>query len=216
MLAAAIPLGEPPNPIWREVMAGRNFQYPFKWQWYEWLGAIGPIFILGYFAKLGERENLSVFTRICRRLALSTTIGIVVAVAMTEFSPNQTWVRLEPMRILHFTYVLFILFAGALLGKYFMKAKPLRWLLILAPIAAGMFYAQRQSSSPRATTSNGPAARQKINGCKHSNGAAPTRRKTPSSRSIPITWCDPAKISSVSAASPNAACWSTPTRTIRW
>src|ERR1700733_13294875 len=26
MLAAAIPLGEPPNPIWREVMAGRDFQ----------------------------------------------------------------------------------------------------------------------------------------------------------------------------------------------
>jgi hypothetical protein len=144
MLAAAIPLGEPPNPIWREVMAGRDFQYPFKWQWYEWLGAIGPILILGYFSKIGERENLTVFTRICRRLALSSSIGIVVAVAMTEFTRNQTWVRLEPMRILHFTYVLFILFTGALLGKYFMKAKPLLWLLILAPIAAGMFYAQRQ------------------------------------------------------------------------
>jgi hypothetical protein len=143
MLAAAIPLGEPPNPIWREVMSGRDFQYPFKWQWYEWLGAIGPIFILGYFSKIGEYESSPTFTRICRRLALSTSIGIVVAVVMTEYTPNETWVRFEPMRILHFTYVLFILFSGALLGKYFMKAKPLRWLLVLAPIAAGMFYVQR-------------------------------------------------------------------------
>jgi hypothetical protein len=143
LIAAMPPLGEPPNPIWREVMSHRDFQYPFKWQWYEWLGAIGPIFILGYFSKIGERENLPVFARICRRLAISTSIGIVVAVAMTEFTPNQTWVRFEPMRVLHFTYLLFILFSGALLGKYFMKAHPLRWLLILAPIAAGMFYAQR-------------------------------------------------------------------------
>ncbi len=143
MLAAAMPLGEPPNPIWRQVMSHRDFQYPFKWQWYEWLGAIGPILILGYFSKIGEREHLPVFARVCRRLAISTSIGIAIAIVMTEFSPNQTWVRFEPMRILHFTYVLFILFSGALLGKYFMKAHPLRWLLILAPIAAGMFYAQR-------------------------------------------------------------------------
>src|SRR5271168_563335 len=143
ILAAAMPLGEPPNPIWRQVMSHRDFQYPFKWQWYEWLGAIGPILILGYFSKVGERAGLPVFTRICRRLVISTSIGIVVAIAMTEFFTSQTWVRFEPMRILHFTYVLFILFSGALLGKYFMKAHPLRWLLILAPIAAGMFYAQR-------------------------------------------------------------------------
>jgi hypothetical protein len=143
VLAAAMPLGEPPNPIWRQIMSHRDFQYPFKWPWYEWLGAIGPIFILGYFSKIGEREGLPVFTRVCRRLAISTSIGIVVAVGMTEFFTNQTWVRFEPMRILHFTYVLFILFSGALFGKYFMKAHPLRWLLILAPIAAGMFYVQR-------------------------------------------------------------------------
>src|SRR5580658_204417 len=143
IFAAAMPLGEPPNPIWRQIMTTRDFQYPFKWQWYEWLGAIGPILILAYYSKIGERSQLPVFARVCRRLAISTSIGIAVAIVMTEFSLNQTWVRFEPMRILHFTYVLFILFSGALLGKYFMKARALRWLLILAPIAAGMFYAQR-------------------------------------------------------------------------
>ena len=205
MLAAAIPLGEPPNPIWRKSWPAAISNIHFKWQWYEWLGAIGPILILGYFSKIGERANLPVFTRICRRLAISTSIGIVVAVAMTEFFTNQTWVRLEPMRILHFTYVLFILFSGALLGKYFMKAKPLRWLLILAPIAAGMFYAQRVEFASSYHI-EWPGRPRKINGCKPSIGAATTRLETLSSPWIPGTWCDAAKISSGSAASPNAAC----------
>ena len=143
ILFAGMPFAEPANPIWREIMSHRNFQYPFRWKWYEWLGAIGPIVILGYFSKIGEREGLGVFARICRRLCISTSIGIAGAVVITEFFPNQTWARFEPMRILHFTYVLFILFTGALLGIYFMKAQPLRWILILAPIAAGMFIAQR-------------------------------------------------------------------------
>ncbi len=147
ILAAGFPLAEPANPIWREIMKGRAFQYPLRWKWFEWLGALGPILILGYFAKIAEREGLGVFARICRRLCISTSIGIAGAVAMTELFRDQTWVRFEPMRILHFTYVLFLLFTGALLGKYFMKARPLLWVLILAPIAAGMFLAQRDQYS---------------------------------------------------------------------
>ena len=143
ILAAGIPFAEPANPIWREIMTGRAFQYPLRWKWFEWLGAIGPILILGYFAKIGEREGLGVFARVCRRLCISTSIGIAGAVAMTGLFKDQTWVRFEPMRILHFTYVLFLLFTGAMLGKYFMNARPLRWILILAPIAVGMFLGQR-------------------------------------------------------------------------
>ncbi len=142
-LAASIPFGELANPIWREIMSHRDFQYPFRWAWYEWLGAIGPIVILGYFSRIGEREGLPVFVRICRRLCISTSIGIAGAVVMTEFFRDQTWARFEPMRVLHFTYVLFLLFCGALLGKFLLKKRPLRWILLLAPIAAGMFYAQR-------------------------------------------------------------------------
>jgi len=140
---AGLPFGEPANPIWREIMSHRDFQYPFRWQWYEWLGAIGPIVILGYFSQIGEREDLPVFVRVCRRLCISTSIGIAGAVVMTEFFPNHTWARFEPMRILHLTYVLLILFSGAVLGKYFLRTRPLRWILLLAPIAAGMFYSQR-------------------------------------------------------------------------
>ena len=143
MLAAAIPLASRPIPFGAKSWPAAISNIPSNGNGMNGSAPSARFSSWDISQRFGERENLSVFTRICRRLALSTTIGIIVAVAMTEFTPNQTWVRLEPMRILHFTYVLFILFTGALLGKYFMKAKPLRWLLILAPIAAGMFYAQR-------------------------------------------------------------------------
>ncbi|HEX2776425.1 MAG TPA: hypothetical protein VHN10_07280, partial [Candidatus Acidoferrales bacterium] len=57
---------------------------------------------------------------------------------------TQTWARLEPMRILHFTYVIFILFSGAMLGKYLLRERPLRWLALFVPLTFIMFYAQRQ------------------------------------------------------------------------
>jgi hypothetical protein len=143
MLLAPIPFSEPANPIWREIMSHRDFQYPLRWTWYEWLGAIGPIVILGLFSRIGARNKLPAFVHICQRLCISTSIGIAGAVIMTEGFRNQTWARFEPMRILHFTYVLFFLFSGALLGKYFLQRHAIRWLILFVPIAATMFHFQR-------------------------------------------------------------------------
>jgi hypothetical protein len=145
----AIPFAAPPNPIWREVMAGRSYHYPFLWAWYEWLGALAPIALLEYFAQAARRNNMPTFERVSRRLVVSTSIGILIAIIASEFlqTQTQTWARLEPMRILHFTYVIFLLFSGAMLGKYVLHAKPLRWLALFVPLTSIMFYAQRQEFS---------------------------------------------------------------------
>ena len=141
-----IPFSAPPNPIWREVMAGRSYHYPFLWTWYEWLGALAPIALLDYFARVARRDDMPTFERVCRRLVISTSLGILIAIIACEFfqTQTQTWARLEPMRILHFTYVIFILFSGAMLGKYLLRERPLRWLALFVPLTFIMFYAQRQ------------------------------------------------------------------------
>jgi hypothetical protein len=84
--------------------------------------------------------------RVCRRLVISTVLGILIAIVVCQFlqTGTQTWARLEPMRVLHFTYVIFILFSGAMLGKYVLRERPLRWLVLFVPLAGIMFYAQRQ------------------------------------------------------------------------
>jgi hypothetical protein len=143
LLLPQIPLSAPANPIWREIMSHRDFQYPLRWAWYEWLGAIGPILLFQYFARIGRRNQMRFFERVCRCFAISTSLGIVAAVFLTQFFRTQTWTRLEPMRILHLAYVVFVLFSGGLLGKYFLREKRLRWLLLFVPLALAMFYFQR-------------------------------------------------------------------------
>ena len=146
---SVFPLEAHPNPIWRKVMAGRSYHYPFSWAWYEWLGALAPIALLEYFARIARRENMPVLERVCRRLAISTSLGILISIVVCQFlqTQTQTWARLEPMRVLHFTYVVFILFSGAMLGKYLLRERPLRWMLLFLPLASIMLYAQRQEFS---------------------------------------------------------------------
>jgi hypothetical protein len=142
---AGIPLGAPPNPLWRKAMADRSYPYPFSWTWYEWLGALAPIAFLEFFARVGRREGMALFERVCRCLVISTSLGIVIAVFVSEYlqTQTQTWARFEPMRILHFPYVVFLLFSGGMLGKYLLRDRSLRWAALFVPLALAMFHFQR-------------------------------------------------------------------------
>lgn len=142
---SAIPFGAPPNPIWRKAMADRGYPYPFSWTWYEWLGALAPIAFLEFYARVGRREGMALFERVCRRLAISTSLGMVIAVFVCEYlqTQTQTWARLEPMRVLHFPYIVFLLFSGGMLGKYLLGGRPLRWAVLFIALALAMFHFQR-------------------------------------------------------------------------
>ena len=142
---SGIPFGAPPNPIWRKAMADRGYPYPFTWTWYEWLGALAPIALLEFFARIGRREGMALFERVCHRLAISTSLGIIMAVFASEYlqAQTQTWARFEPMRILHFPYIVFLLFSGGMLGKYLLRSQPLRWVALFVPLALAMFHFQR-------------------------------------------------------------------------
>jgi hypothetical protein len=125
-------------------MSHRDFQYPLRWRWYEWLGVVGPIALLLYFARLGRRDRMPLLGHVSQRLAVSTTLGVLAAVVVTTVPSIATLTRLEPMRVLHFTYFIFVLFAGGLLGKYILRDRPLRWLLLFVPLSLVMFSAQRR------------------------------------------------------------------------
>jgi hypothetical protein len=144
LILPALPMSEPANPIWREMMSHRHFQYPLQWTWYEWLGVGGPLVLLLTYARVGRRNSMPVLERLCTRFVISTIVGVLAALITTTCFPTQTWERLEPMRILHLTYVVFVLISGALLGKYILRKQWIRWLALFLPIALGMFYAQRQ------------------------------------------------------------------------
>jgi hypothetical protein len=144
ILASPIPLSLPANPIWKEVMSHRDFQYPLRWRWYEWLGVAWPIVLLLYFARLGRRDRMPLLGHVSQRLAVSTTLGVLGAVVVTTVPSIATLTRLEPMRVLHFTYMIFVLFAGSLVGRYILRGRPWRWLMLFLSLSLAMFYAQRR------------------------------------------------------------------------
>jgi hypothetical protein len=49
------------------------------------------------------------------------------------------------MRYLNLFYLIFIILSGGLLGQKLLRSHWLRWVVIFAPLAAGMFFAQRET-----------------------------------------------------------------------
>ena len=57
-VAAAVPLGwilERPTPEWRRALNTRTYYFLYKWTWYEWLGAIGPLVLFWILWRWSER-----------------------------------------------------------------------------------------------------------------------------------------------------------------
>jgi hypothetical protein len=62
--AAAMPLGwlfAPTSPSWRLALASRSYYSVYRWAWYEWLGALAPLFLFWLLWRWAEkgRETLT-------------------------------------------------------------------------------------------------------------------------------------------------------------
>lgn len=145
-MAAAVPLGwifDSPTPLWRKALDTRPYLFLSRWTWYEWLGAIAPLFLfwlLWRVAKKHDDERMA-------RLGLAIfAYGVFQQVAAMVILGSPSLVRLtpmQPMRYLHLVYIFMVLIAGGLLGKYLLKTAMWRWAAFLLVINGGMFAAQR-------------------------------------------------------------------------
>jgi hypothetical protein len=148
----ALPLGwifEPASDAWREAAATRGFYFPTHWHWYEWVGVLAPLIIIGIYKVFAEREQLirnnretllSLISSLFYYGMFQTAVGLLVMLprSLERLRP------FEPMRYLHLLYLLFFLVAGGLIGEYVLDRRAYRWLLLFAPLSLVMFYAQRQ------------------------------------------------------------------------
>jgi hypothetical protein len=128
---------------WQEAMRTRSHYFLMRWSWYELVGVVAPLILLWWFAEVGKRNGWRDLPHLCHRLvalAVFSSLGALV-VSTPQF------VRLapfQPMRTLHIVYLLLFLFMGGMLGHFVLQGKALRWVVLFLPLAAGMFYAQRQ------------------------------------------------------------------------
>jgi hypothetical protein len=145
--AAALPFGitlDPPPPAYHEVALRQPYFYIQRWQWYEWLGLVGPVIVfwmLARFARRRKMNNLELVSRAVIPFVLAATAATIVLSIPARF---EALARLEPLRCLALTYMLLIVIGGGLLGQYILQARIWRWLVLFVPLCLGMYSVQRQ------------------------------------------------------------------------
>ena len=145
MVACLLPIGflDLPSPAYHQAALSHSYHYLVRWQWYEWLGAIGPIVILWWFSRVARSRQMKNLDLISGTLALYEFVFLIAALFVSLPARFESLARLQPMRSLYLVYVLLVLFSGGLLGEFVLRNRWWRWMVLFLPLCAGMFYAQR-------------------------------------------------------------------------
>ena len=140
------------NPAWREALGARTFLLPLRWHWYEWLGVVVPLVMLSWFAQVARRSAAKsaagspirpVVEHICRRVVVAGLLGVAGSILISTVPALERFIPTEPMRTLHFVYLMWIFMGGGLLGEYALRDRPGRWLLLLLPLCTAFYLANR-------------------------------------------------------------------------
>src|SRR5258708_24069904 len=130
------------NRITGPIRPSHSYHFQ-RWQWYEWLGLIGPVILfwtLAGFARRRKMNNLELVSRAVVPFVLVATAAAIVLSIPPRF---EALARLEPLRCLALAYMLLIVIGGGLLGQYILHARIWRWLVGFVPLSLGVYFAQR-------------------------------------------------------------------------
>jgi hypothetical protein len=145
--AALLPFGitlDPPPPAYHEVALRQPFHYVLRWQWYEWLGIIGPVLLFWWFAAIARRRGMKNMELVSRAMIPFVTVATLAAIVLAIPARFEALARLQPLRCLAITYMVLVVVGGGFLGQYLLQSKIWRWCVLFIPISLGMYFAQRQ------------------------------------------------------------------------
>ncbi len=135
-VAAAEPSG------YLRVALTRYYWFLERWQWYEVLGLVGPLAILGWAAWRGRWAQRAV----ARMSVFVGLLGIAIAgVFAREAAATHAVARLQPLRCFLVVYAVLLVMVGAWLGKHVLRRSLWRWAVAGTALAVGMVTVQRQT-----------------------------------------------------------------------
>ena len=142
----AVYLGTRATPVtasYREAIQSRDFYFPTVWHWYEIVGVVAPLVLMGWAAK---RSGLNTLVG---RLALAALIAgatsCVCAFVLVHPSGPYFLARVQLLRMYHLIYAIGAVMLGGVLGKQASgRGRAAAWYGLLAMTAAGMFLMQRR------------------------------------------------------------------------
>jgi hypothetical protein len=130
-----------PSEAYRATLQWKSYFFLRNWEWYEWLGIVGPVLVLYWIARIARRHKSPALELVSRSLIAFELAFFVGALAI---EPLPGLAKLQPMRALHIVYLLMVLFIGGILGQFVLKNRIWRWGAVLAPLCAVMGFAQLQ------------------------------------------------------------------------
>jgi hypothetical protein len=134
----------PVTDAYHEVLESHAYFFLLRWEWYEWFGILAPLALLWWFHRIARQQKLPVLDLLCRALIAFGLSFFVVALVITIPPRFANFAELQPMRNLQLVYILLFVFAGGLLAQFVLKDRAWRWLVLFAPLCAGMWFAQRE------------------------------------------------------------------------
>ncbi len=143
LLPFGITLERPPA-AYHDVALGHSAHYLLRWEWYEWLGLIGPVILFWWFARFAQRRGMTHLELISRAMVPYVSVAAVAAAILSWPARLEALARLQPLRCLLLCYMVLIVAVGGFLARYVLQRRVWRWLALFIPLSAGMYVAQRQ------------------------------------------------------------------------
>jgi hypothetical protein len=145
--AAALPFGitfEPPPAAYHEVALRQRSHFVLRWEWYEWMGVIGPVLIFWWLGGWARRRDMKNLELVSRAMVPFVVVASLAGIALGISPRFEALARLQPLRCMALCYMVLVVAGGGLLGQYVLQRHVWRWLILFVPLALGMYYAQRQ------------------------------------------------------------------------
>jgi hypothetical protein len=145
--AAALPFGvtlQPPPAAYHEVALRQRSHYVLRWEWYEWLGVIGPVLLFWWMGNFARRRSMKNLELVSRAMVPFVLVAASAAIVLGIPARLEALARLQPLRCLSLCYMVLVVAGGGLLGQYVLQRQVWRWLALFVPLSLGMYYAQRQ------------------------------------------------------------------------
>jgi hypothetical protein len=145
--AVALPFGitfEPPPPAYHEVALRQRSHFVLRWEWYEWLGVIGPVLLFWWFGNFARRRDMKNLELVSRAMVPFILVASAAAIGLGIPARFEALARLQPLRCMGVCTMVLVVAGGGLLGQYVLQRHVWRWLVLFVPLSFGMYYAQRQ------------------------------------------------------------------------
>jgi hypothetical protein len=145
--AAALPFGitfEPPPAAYHEVALRQRSHFVLRWEWYEWLGVIGPVLLFWWFGSWARRRGMKNMELVSRAMVPFVLVASVAAIGLGIPARFEALTRLQPLRCMALCYMVLVVAGGGLVGQYILQRQVWRWLALFVPLSLGMYFAQRQ------------------------------------------------------------------------